>query len=75
MSAYTTTTEAYEAYDEFLNETAPSGEGTVNVAGYDYEVARVLREVDPVAYRCGFNDWLDSEGVDIDSLEGSLYRH
>lgn len=30
--------------------------------------SRVLRECDPVAYRCGMNDWLDSEQyVEIDS--------
>jgi len=23
--------------------------------------SRVLQEIDPVAYRCGFVDWLDSE--------------
>lgn len=29
--------------------------------------SRVLKEIDPVAYRCGMNDWLDGAGyVEID---------
>ena len=29
--------------------------------------SRVLKEVDPIAYRCGKNDWADGEGfVDVD---------
>lgn len=68
--AITTTTEAYEAYDEALD-----AEGTVTIAGYEYEVARALREVDPVAYRCGFNDWADAEGIDTDELTGDFYYH
>jgi hypothetical protein len=31
--------------------------------------ARVLKEVDPVAYRCGFNDWEDSELRDSRDIE------
>jgi hypothetical protein len=31
----------------------------------------VLREVDPTAYRCGKNDWLDSE--DITEVDGEYY--
>jgi hypothetical protein len=68
--AITTTTEAYEAYDEALD-----ANGTVTIAGYEYEVSRALREVDPVAYRCGFNDWANDEGIDTDELEGAFYRH
>lgn len=26
-----------------------------------YPASRVLEDVDPIAYRVGFNDWLDSE--------------
>lgn len=26
-----------------------------------YPASRVLKEVDPIAYRCGFNDWVSNE--------------
>ena len=32
----------------------------VNVAGLEYDPSRVLREVDPVAFRCGMLDYWDS---------------
>jgi len=43
-------------YDEWLNEV--HGE-TVTIAGYEYDTARALKEVDPIAYRVGYNDWTD----------------
>lgn len=48
--------ELEELYKEFLNEIY----GVVNVAGYEYDTATTLREIDPTAYRVGFNDWIDS---------------
>lgn len=56
--------EALALYDEFLNDTLDM----VNVCGYLHEPARALRELDPIAYRCGFLDWTDSEGIDTDKL-------
>lgn len=70
MNEITTTDEAYAAYDEFLD-----ADGTVDVCGYAFYPSRVLLEVDPIAYRCGFNDWADSEDIDTDELTGDLYRH
>lgn len=32
---------------------------------------RVLEEMDPVAYRCGFNDWLDGE--EVWEIDGEYY--
>lgn len=46
-----------ELYDEALNEM-----GDVKIGDMAYTIDRVLKEVDPVAYRCGFVDWLDFEG-------------
>lgn len=60
---YQNVREALGAYDEMLNECAEP------VFGID--PARILRECDPVAYRCGFVDWLDAEGVDSDGLDDS----
>ncbi len=56
-----------EAFDEYLDEVY----GTINVAGYDYDTSYVLREIDPIAYRCDKNDYIDSLRGDIESeLEG-----
>lgn len=36
--------------------------------------ARVLEEVDPVAYRCGFNDWIDGELREtVEEIGGDYY--
>ena len=45
----------YDAYDEALDS-----EGTVTVAGMEFYPSRILEELDPVAYHCGYNDWVDS---------------
>lgn len=52
--------EVLERYDEWLDEI----HGTVTVAMHEYDTSRALKELDPIAYRGGFNDWLDSEGWD-----------
>lgn len=52
-----------DAYSEYLDEF-----GEVNICGLTYRASYVLREVDPIAYNCGFSDYLD--GLDIeDSIE------
>jgi hypothetical protein len=53
--------EAEEAYDDMLNECYP----VVSLGGYDYDHARAFKSVDPIAYRCGMLDWLDSEGIEL----------
>ena len=45
------------AYDAFLDEVYPK----CSIAGYEYQTSRVLAEVDPTAYRCSKDDWLDGE--------------
>ena len=63
--------ELYEWYDEALG-----CEGPVSVAGYEYEVSDVLKQIDPTAYRCGFSDWLDGElGYSIEEYEGRYYDY
>lgn len=49
--------EAVEAYDVMLDEVY----GTVEVVGMTYDTSRALKELDPIAYRCGFNDWIDGQ--------------
>lgn len=46
----------YDAYDEALDS-----EGAVFVAGIEFYPSRILELMDPIAYRCGYNDWKDSD--------------
>lgn len=62
----TTWEEAEEQYSDMLDEIT----GPVNILGMEYSASRVLREMDPIAYRVGLHDYIDSEGVDSDDLEG-----
>lgn len=48
--------EIMEAYDEMLNDVY----GTVIIAGYEYDTSRALKEVDPIAYSVGMNDYESS---------------
>lgn len=58
--------DALKSYDEMLNDVY----GMVSVAGYEYETARTLEEIDPTAYNTGFNDYADSVLTDLyDELE------
>lgn len=54
--------EALERFDDFLNECWE----TVSICGYDYDPAQALKECDPTAYRVEFNNWLDSEGLELE---------
>lgn len=57
--------EAIAAYDEFLNEV----DGPFKIGHLTFDASRVLRELDPIAYRVGFFDWADAEDIDTDDLE------
>ena len=50
--------EAYELYDDMLNECHPSLFGI--------SPSHILKNVDQIAYRCGFNDYTDSLSEDYD---------
>ena len=63
---YATISETVAAYDDMLRECY--GE-TVNIAGLEYDTADALDKLDPIAYKCGWIDWCDSEGIDTDELE------
>lgn len=57
-------------YDEFLNECYD-----MSLVGglFSHMLAsKVLEECDPVAYRCGFTDWLDGES--LYEVDGEYYR-
>ena len=66
MSRLVTEAEALEMYEEMLDDC----EGPVELCGMTYSASHVLREVDPVAYRCGFNDYVDSLMDDDVFVEG-----
>lgn len=43
-------------YDDMINETTD----TIKIGYIEFEASRVLEELDPIAYRCGLNDYYDS---------------
>jgi len=55
---------AHEMFNEALD-----CEGAVTVAGMEFLPSRILAEVDPIAYRCGFIDWADAEEITTDESE------
>lgn len=61
--------ELYTMYDEMLDECYPD----VKVCGMRYSTSDVLKHVDPIAYRCGFVDWLDAEGYREHPTEDDAY--
>ena len=60
--------EAYERFDDMLDESGP-----VVIAGLEFSPSDILREMDPIAYDTGFNDYMDSMDVDTDELSDSDY--
>jgi hypothetical protein len=45
--------ELEQHYNDMLDDVY----GVVTIAGYQYETSRVLKEVDPIAYRVGLSDY------------------
>jgi hypothetical protein len=45
-----------QIYRDMLDESGPE----VHVAGLSFMPSRVVEELDPVAFRCGVNDYVDS---------------
>lgn len=54
--------EALEAYRELLDTTYEP----VTIGDTEYSPSRVLELVDQVAFRAGFNEYLDALGVEVD---------
>ena len=48
--------ELEELYKDFIDETTEP----VKIWGMEYSPSQVLQDVDPIAFRVGFNDWLDT---------------
>jgi len=54
-----------DQYEESLNS-----EGAVQVAGLTFYPADIIKELDPTAYRCGLNDYVDG----IDKADCKAYQ-
>lgn len=46
-----------ELYNDLLDQVYP----TIKFGSLEYDASRVLKEIDPIAWREGFNNWLDRE--------------
>lgn len=57
-----------QMYDDMLNDCFE----LVNICGYEYEAARALADIDPIAYRCGMSDYFSDIDMWIE-LDGELY--
>jgi hypothetical protein len=60
----------HEIYDDFLDEINPK----VMINGISYQVSDTFKKIDPTAYRCGFNDWLDGESEYLEHTDGKFYK-
>ena len=49
--------ELHARFDDMLDECCEE----VRIGDLTYSPSRVLGMVDPIAYACGFNDWVDGE--------------
>lgn len=52
-------------YDDFLDEIHE----VVKIGSLEYSVSYVLKNVDPIAYREGYNDWVDMRETDKEEEE------
>lgn len=67
-----TPTDTEEMFEEFLNECYPE----IDIIGLKYQAGSALKVLDPVAFRCGHNDFVDSEvsnEVITDEIDGEHY--
>lgn len=62
---FKTVSETVEAYNELIRETT----GNLDLLGLTYDPSYALEKLDPIAYKCGWLDWCDAEGIDTDELE------
>lgn len=57
--------ELHDKYDDMLDETDSE-------ICRQYSASRILKEVDPIAYDVGFEDWLDSEEEALEEEYGRV---
>lgn len=63
--------ELEDMYDDMID----GCDDLVVIGSMTYAPSRVLKDTDPIAYRCGFNDWLDAVMSDgyITEDDGKYY--
>ena len=61
-----TESEAEDRYIQMLDDCHDE----VDVCGYKYAPSDALKSLDPIAYRCGFNDYVSSLEEDNIKVEG-----
>lgn len=59
--------DAIEQFNEFIDETS----GDIVILGMSFCASRLLSECDPIAYDCGFADWLDANDLTTDEDESA----
>lgn len=59
-----------EEYEDILNEIY----GDVEICGISFESARALKELDPIAFDCGFADYQEYETVYICPICGEEWE-
>jgi len=57
--------EEREQYDEDDYKEMLDCDGPVNVCGMQFDPSRILEELDPIAFRCGLNDFQEYYDVYI----------
>ena len=61
--------EAYEMYDEMIDDCY----GDIKILGLAYRHSDVLKDFDPITYRCGFSDYTASLEEDNIFVENITY--
>jgi len=63
-----TSDESNEEYENFLDETHEE----VKIGELTFSPSRILKELDPTAFRCGKNDWADYELTELETDKQNL---
>ena len=58
-----------QAKDMYIDALNSDNDGLVTIAGIEFLASDILKNCDPVAYRCGLNDYLDCISYDFE-IEG-----
>ena len=55
-------------YLEMYIEDIDNNNPIITINGIEFLPSKVLEEMDPIAFKVGFNDWCDWMNIDLDSL-------
>lgn len=63
--------DADELFEELLNDT----NDTLKIGNLEYPAGYALKKLDPIAFRCGVNDYIDSLLTDgeLTEIDGEFY--